>query len=91
MALGAIQALEEFGKVCKADGTGDVVVVSVGDGLGSELFDRVADGSLYAQRNPTYGVEGVETAIKLLKGETVEKIVSLPGYPMTPENIDTFR
>ena len=91
MALGAIQALEEFGKVCKADGTGDVVVVSEGDGLGSELFDRVADGSLYAQRNPTYGVEGVETAIKLLKGETVEKIVSLPGYPMTPENIDTFR
>jgi len=91
MALGVLQGLEEAGKVVKSDGTGDVVVVSVGDGINEEIYDRVEDGRIYSQRNPTFGKEGVELAVKILKGEDFEPHEILSGEPLTLENIDWMR
>lgn len=91
MALGVLQGLEEAGRVVKSDGTGDVVVVSVGDGINKEIYDRTEDGKVYSQRNPTFGKEGVEFAIKLLKGEEVERHTILSGEAITLENLDWMR
>ena len=38
---------------------------------------------------PTGGKEAIETGLKILRGETVEKEITLSSRVFTPENIDS--
>lgn len=90
MAFGAVQAIEEAGRKATLDGTG-IAVISVADGINQEVLDMVKSGKMYSQRNSTFGKEAVLTAIKILQGEPVEKEIVAPGFPITPENVESFR
>lgn len=69
MALGAIQAIEEAGK---KPGT-DIVVISI-DGI-KDGFQAMVDGKLNCsvECNPLLGPNIIDAAVKLKKGETLDK------------------
>jgi simple sugar transport system substrate-binding protein len=71
MAIGAIQAIEEYGRKPGSD----LIIVSVDAVKGA--FEAMMAGKLNAtvECNPLLGPSVMETAIKILKGETVPKMV----------------
>ncbi len=89
MALGAMQALRDAGKVCDVD-TG-VVVVSCGDGVNDELIVEIGNNAAFTLKNSTYGVEGVDMAMTILKGEPFESNTRMPGVPITKDNWEEYR
>jgi ribose transport system substrate-binding protein len=68
MALGALRAVQASGK--------DVLIVGF-DGTedGISAVNRGLLGATIAQQPDLIGALGVETAVKVLKGETVEKYI----------------
>ncbi|MBO0457381.1 ABC transporter substrate-binding protein [Enterococcus hulanensis] len=71
MAMGAIQAIEEVGKVPGKD----ITVISF-DGT-NDALEQVVDGKIncVVECSPLYGEDIIETAKKLAKGEKVKKEV----------------
>ena len=85
-ALGAAQA-------CAEAGIKDEVFI-IGNGGAMEGLTAVKDGTLDAtifMPGYAFGVSGVETAYKLIKGETLETVeVMLEQILVTQENVDEF-
>ena len=89
--VGAVMAVKNSGKAGK--------VVVFGTDTGEQLADFLLsdDNILQAvtgQRPYEIGAMSVEAALKVLKGEPVEKKVSLPGFLLTrekPEEVRQFK
>lgn len=83
MALGAIQAIKDAGRLK------EMIVLGI-DGQKEEL-DAIRAGEEAAtwQYKPC-GTEGFEIAIKILKGEKVPEAVIVPSQMITKENVDQF-
>lgn len=84
MALGALSA-------CKAAGRTDVLIGGV-DGL-DEAVDAVKAGEMVIsvlQDSYGQGTEGVETALKIAKGEEYQQDLRIPFLPITAENVDAY-
>lgn len=84
MAIGASMVLEE-------NGVDDILVCGID--ASDEALSRMQDGKMAMtvfQDGYQQGYQGVETAIKLINGETVEEFVDVPYQPVTDENLDTF-
>ncbi|MDR1390624.1 MAG: ABC transporter substrate-binding protein [Treponema sp.] len=71
MAIGAIQAVEEAGKVPSKD----IIIIGVDAVKGA--FEAMVAGTMNAsiECNPLLGPQVMETAVKILNGQTVEKWV----------------
>ncbi|MDD3212180.1 MAG: sugar ABC transporter substrate-binding protein [Eubacteriales bacterium] len=84
-ALGAVNAVAEAGKTGQID-----ILGKDGAPIGKHA---IKDGTMVqssAQR-PTYmGYLGVQTAVDLLEGKTVEFNTSIASYSITKDNIDQF-
>lgn len=86
MALGAVQALKNAGKL-------DKVLVGGVDAT-SDALTALKAGDLEVTVFQDAGGQGggaVETAVKLAKGEETEKDVDVPYQLVTPENIADFQ
>lgn len=71
-----------------ADREDEMMFVGI-DALRHEGLQYVREGILDACfEYPTGGAEAIESALKLIAGETVPKNVSLPSRLFTPDNID---
>ncbi|HZH61872.1 MAG TPA: sugar ABC transporter substrate-binding protein [Metabacillus sp.] len=84
MGMGALQALEKAGQ-------NDIVLISI-DAI-ADALQAVKDGRLDAtvfQNSTDQGGGSVEAAVKLAKGETVEKEVFIPFELVTKENVDNY-
>ena len=84
MALGALSA-------CKAAGRDDVLIGGV-DGL-DEAVEAVKAGEMVIsvlQDSHGQGAGGVETALKIVKGEEYEADLRIPFLPITAENVDAY-
>ena len=84
MGLGAIKAIKESKK--------DIKVIGF-DAVG-EALNSVAQGEMVgtvAQFPAKMGIQGVEAAIKLINGETVEDVVSTGTELITKENVEKFK
>lgn len=89
MALGAIQAIEAMGY--KADINDGICVVSAADGMIPEVLDNVEAGKMVSGYFPTFGAEGVDTALRAIRGEEVEKQIIVPSAVITKANVDDYR
>ncbi|WNX83324.1 substrate-binding domain-containing protein [Agathobaculum sp. NTUH-O15-33] len=89
MALGAIQAIESMGYTADIDH--GICVVSAADGMIPEVLDNVENGKMVSGYFPTFGKEGVETALKAIRGEAVEAKILVPSEVITTENVDHYR
>jgi ribose transport system substrate-binding protein len=82
MAYGAYLAAKDAGR------EKEIKFVGV-DGLPNEGVVWVSKGELAATfLYPTPGAEGLRQAVKLLKGEKVEKHITLPTKTITKENAE---
>ena len=84
MALGALSA-------CKSAGRDDVLIGGV-DGL-DEAVEAVKNGEMVIsvlQDSHGQGAGGVETALKIVKGEDYEADLRIPFLPITAENVDAY-
>ena len=86
MALGAINAIKAAGKIDDiivggVDATGDALAAMDAGDLEVTVFQD-ASGQ---------GGGGVDAAIKLINGETVDSYVDIPYQLVTPENIADFK
>ncbi len=81
MALGAVQALENVGRL------NEVVVVGI-DGQNT-AYDAIKAGKMAATFTyPFVAPEGIQVAYKVASGEQVEKVIILPGKQVDASNID---
>jgi ribose transport system substrate-binding protein len=83
MAIGALRAVEEAGK--------EDSIKIIGFDAVSEALNLVKSGSMLgtvAQYPAEMGILGVENAVKLIKGETVEQNVDTGAKLITSENVD---
>ncbi len=86
MAIGAIQALKASGRsmdsviVSGIDATADALAAMKAGDLDVTVFQNAA----------AQGRGAVETALKLIKGEPVDKKVWVPFELVTPENMDEY-
>ncbi|NVH74111.1 sugar ABC transporter substrate-binding protein [Paraburkholderia sp. JPY432] len=84
MALGAIQAIKESGR------SKEIKVLGL-DGQ-KEEFDAIRAGDESATwLYPPAGTEGMQIALKILKGEKVPPKVILPTVRVTKENVETVK
>src|SRR5262249_27309049 len=84
MAMGASQAAEAVNRA-------DAIKFLGIDGLPNEGVQWVKQGKLAATfLYPTPGVRGLQEALKKLKGESVEKKITLPTATITKENADQY-
>lgn len=84
MALGAVQAL---GDQAGAD------VKIVGFDGGEDALNAIQDGTMnatIAQQPDKMGSQGVETAISVINGESVEENIPVEVNLVTPENVSEF-
>lgn len=87
MAIGAIQALKAVGRsmddgiVAGIDATQDALASMEAGDLDITVFQNAIG----------QGADSVDAAIKLAKGEPVDKIVWIPFELVTPENMSQFR
>lgn len=85
IALGAIKALEEAGRL---EG-----VLVIGDGGSKSALEAIKDGRMAATASYSpidFGYVAVETAMKFLNGEQIEKTVEFSGSMITAENVDAY-
>lgn len=86
MAIGAIQAMKAAGismddvVVGGVDATADALVAMKAGELDVTVFQDLAG----------QGVGSIDTALKLARGESVEKTVFIPFKLVTPETVDNF-
>lgn len=84
MALGALEAIKNAGRV------GEMMIVSANAGSKAYL-EEIREGHAHAGVvYPTLGRKGVETALKLINGEKVEKRISVPTFVFDKDNVDQF-
>lgn len=86
MALGALEAIKASGRLK------DIVLIGC-DAIDPSL-EKIRAGELNATiAEPPFflGKKGVETALSVLKGEKVEKIVYLKSTLVTKANVDTIK
>lgn len=86
MALGAIQALKNAGKlkdtkVGGVDATPDALNAMAAGELSVTVFQD-AKGQ---------GAGGIDAAVQLANGGTVSKVIDIPFIPVTPENLSQFK
>lgn len=82
MALGALQAIQEAGR-------DDILIVSI-DGQ-KEAFAEIKAGTIDACFTyPFPGELGVEYAIKIIDGETVDKVIDMDSTQVDASNVDTY-
>lgn len=80
MALGCLQAIEEAGR-------DDIIVVSI-DGQ-KEAFQAIIAGTMNACFTyPFPGELGVETAIKIIDGETVDRVIDMDSTKVDASNVN---
>jgi ribose transport system substrate-binding protein len=85
IALGAIKALQE------ANRTEGVMVI--GDGGSRAALEAIKAGSLAATATYSpidFGFVAVQTAMKFLNGEKIDKVVEFTGKVVTAENVDEY-
>jgi ribose transport system substrate-binding protein len=83
MALGALQALKEAGRL------GEVKIVSI-DGQ-ETAYEAIQKGEMAATFTYSYCVpEGIQTAYKIAKHETVPKDLIIPSKGVFPDNVKDF-
>lgn len=85
MAMGALKALEDAGV------SDDIILVGI-DAI-ADALQAVKDGRLDAtvyQSATGQGGGAVETAVKIIKGESYEKEVMIPFELVTPDNVDEY-
>lgn len=83
MALGAIEAIKEAGRL------NEIVVVGI-DGQNS-AFESIKNGELAATFiYPFVAPEGIITAYKVATGESVEPVVRLKSQQVDSSNVDQF-
>ena len=84
MALGAIQAIKEGGR------SNEIKVVGL-DGQ-KEEFDAIRAGDeLATWLYPPAGTEGMQVALRILKGEKVPPKITLPTVRVTKANVDSVK
>ncbi|CAG9271393.1 Peripla_BP_4 domain-containing protein [Paraburkholderia unamae] len=84
MALGAIQAIKEAGR------SKEIKVVGL-DGQ-KEEFDAIRAGDeLATWLYPPAGTEGMQVALRILKGEKVPPKITLPTVRVTKANVDSVK
>jgi len=84
MALGAYQAAQEKGREKK------MVIIGI-DAVQREAIKAVMDGKMLATYfYPTCGPEAIQTALKILKGETVPKSIELATTEITKDNASQY-
>jgi ribose transport system substrate-binding protein len=85
-ALGALEAIDAAGR------QDEMFIVSV-DGA-KEAMEAIKNGTSFemtaAQLPTLIGKIGVETAMKVLNGEEVERFIPVDVFSVTPENVDEF-
>ena len=80
MALGAMKALKSAGRE-------EIKIISI-DGQ-KEAYEAIKAGSMVVTFTyPFPGAEGVKTAIKLINGEKVDKVIDMPSQLITEDNVD---
>ncbi len=80
MALGAMKALKSAGRE-------EIKIISI-DGQ-KEAYEAIKAGSMVGTFTyPFPGAEGVKTAIKLIDGEKVDKVIDMPSQLITEDNVD---
>lgn len=89
MALGVIQALKDAGYDVNVDN--GVFVISAADAIYEEVLDSIEAGEMISAKYPTFGREGVESAVKLFSGEDIEENQVADSPIVTRENVDEFR
>jgi ribose transport system substrate-binding protein len=85
-ALGALEAIDAAGR------QDEMFIVSV-DGA-KEAMEAIKNGTSFemtaAQLPTLIGKIGVETAMKVLNGEEVDRFIPVDVFSVTPENVDEF-
>lgn len=85
MAIGAIRALEAIGK------TDDVIVAGVDGTIDALEYVKAGTLAMTVFQSPFgQGGTGVESALKLIAGESVASYVDVPFEKVTPENVDKY-
>jgi ABC-type sugar transport system substrate-binding protein len=87
MALGALSAIEAAGR------RAEFKAIMGLDG-GSEALDSIAQGGLTAtvfQDAKAQGVGAIDTAVKVLSGETVDPVIDIPFKLVTKDNVASFK
>jgi ribose transport system substrate-binding protein len=85
MALGALQAIEAAGKLGK--------IKVIGFDGNKDALEAIKAGKMLAtvaQQPEEMGKMAVDIALKVLKGEKVEKNIYVPVKLVTKENVDEF-
>jgi ribose transport system substrate-binding protein len=84
MALGAYQAAQEKGR------EKEMVIIGI-DAVQREAIKAVMDGKMLATYfYPTCGPDAIQTALKILKGETVPKAIELATTEITKDNASQY-
>ena len=89
MALGAIQALKDADLSVNAED--GILVISAADGIYEEVLDAIEAGEMVSCKYPTFGVEGVEVAMKILTGGWSGGNMITESPLITKENVAEFR
>lgn len=85
MAIGAIRALEAIGM------TDDVIVAGVDGTIDALEYVKAGTLAMTVFQSPFgQGGTGVESALKLIAGESVADYVDVPFEKVTPENVDKY-
>ena len=85
MAIGAIRALEAIGM------TDDVIVAGVDGTIDALQYVKEGTLAMTVFQSPFgQGGTGVESALKLIAGESVASYVDVPFEKVTPENVDKY-
>ncbi len=80
MALGALKALKTAGRE-------EIKIISI-DGQ-KEAYEAIKDNAMVGTFTyPFPGAEGVKTAIKLIDGGSVDKVIDMPSQLITEDNVD---
>ncbi len=84
MALGAYQAAKAAGR------DGEMIIIGI-DAVQTEAIKAVMDGNMFATYfYPTCGKDAIQVALKILKGEEVEKDITLETGEITAENAEQY-
>ncbi len=86
MAIGAIQAIKAAGRM------DEIKVVSISGTI--EGYDAIRNGEIFSTVSQPPDWEGkaaIETAVKVLNGESLEKWVKTPIHQVTITNVDEFK
>lgn len=85
IAIGAIQALEEANRL------EDTIII--GDGGSRDALNYIKEGKMTMTMSYSpvdFGIVGVQTAIAVLNGETVDQVIQITGQVVDKDNVDSL-